>query len=79
MDGIIGLAFPLSVSLASASSARAVLGHFAAALWRQEQLEQGEAGGRARAAAAAAADRFGCGSSCLLGEEWRSRELRRRA
>ena len=42
------MAFPLSVSLASASSARAVLGHFAAALWRQEQLEQGEAGGRER-------------------------------
>ena len=48
MDGIIGLSFPLSVSLASAPSARAVLGHFAAALWRQEQLEQGEAGGRER-------------------------------
>ena len=48
MDGIIGLAFPLSVSLVSASSTRAVLGHFAAALWRQEQLEQGEAGGRER-------------------------------
>ena len=58
MDGIIGLAFPLSVSLASAPSARAVLGHFAAALWRQEQLEQGEAGGRARAAAAAARRRI---------------------